>query len=169
MGSVVAAVKSQVDQACLLVDKKQLKSGECYLLITGAPKPHLVINFDKPESPLGANDEKPDFLFLSDKGGKDKKGQGGLGLLVPIELSAGRSKSAQHIKNQLQAGVDWSQKVIPEQSQLQLIPIYCGPIDNLEKAEIKKAQFRVVFRGQKETALLRRCGSKLTDALKAAS
>ena len=169
MSSMVAAVKDQVDEGCLQEDNKKLSAKNCSLYLAGSPGPRLVIHFDKSGSPLGESDTKPDFLFLSDKGGKDKKGQDGLGLLVPIELSAGRSKSALKIKDQLQAGVDWSDTAIPEQCQLQLLPIYCGAIDNFEKSQINKASFRIKFRGSKESVLLRQCGSKLTEALEAST
>ena len=168
MSNVVEKVKAQVDHACLQEDDSKLVAGKCSLHLTGSPEPRLIIHFDKPGSPLsGGSVVKPDFLFLSDTKGKDEDENTDSGLLVPIEMSGGRSKRARHIKNQLQAGVDWIKESFPEQDQLELMPIYCGPIKNLEKKEMSKPKNRVMFRGQQKRPRLRQCGSKLTDALKA--
>ena len=150
MSGLVAAVKAEVDDSCLMENVDKLKANRCSIDLTEAPNPHLIVNFDDKESPLGNSDTRPDFLLISDTGGVSNKGErGDPGLIAPVEMSTGRSKNASKIKDQLQAGVNWLDNV-PDGFQPTLLPVYCGRPDKSTKMDLGKKKSMVRFRGEEE-------------------
>lgn len=113
----------------------------------------LVIDFDKPGSPLKMADTRPDYLFVSDRGGvKMIKGQTNPGRLVPIEMSQGRSKNLRKLSSQLQAAINWVESVLDEKHKPTLVPIFVGTMNHHVWNQLKRrSEYRVAFRGQKVT------------------
>ena len=88
---IVASIRELVDSACC-VKKISKGSGKNKISISlKSEKPgFLVVDFDSPNSPIPVSQNRPDFLFVSDSGGKTiSKKKGNSGRLIPIELSAG--------------------------------------------------------------------------------
>lgn len=113
---------------------------------------HVVIDFDVPELGLSDNDACPDFLFVGDAGGlTNAPGMGDPGRLAPIEISAGRSKSAGKIQRQLQAGADWADERIGRRFKPTLLPVYLGGISRIEMGKLRKESSKVRFRNKKNT------------------
>ena len=120
----------------------------------------LAIDFDKPGSPLKITDVRPDFLFVSERGGiKKAKGHVNPGRLAPIEMSQGKTKSLRKLSSQLQAAVDWVENVLEEKHKPTLIPIFVGTMNHHVWNQLKRSnEHRIIFRGQKVRVFREFCG-----------
>jgi len=157
MSGLVAAVKDEVGEECLT---GAIKRGKCRIDLTDAPKPHVVVDFDKPGALLGQSNSRPDFLFVSDTGGRTNGAEGrDPGRISPIEISKGKSKSAGHIGRQLQAGVDWLRDILDSQFEPTLSPVYCGSLNKHAQLELRKK--KILFRGQSVLPKVVACGMEL--------
>ena len=146
----MAVVKAKVAATCLMENEDRLETDGCSIDLTEAPKPLLIINFDRLGSPIGNNDTRPDFLLTSDTGGvSNEGGRRDPGLIAPVEMSKSKSKTAPQIKKQLQAGVNWLDNV-PDGFQPTLWPVYCGLMRLHLSKELRKPIYQIEFRGQKE-------------------
>ena len=159
MSGLVVEIKKCVDSSCLVSEKaSKLEAGKCSVILAGAPRPRAIVDFDKPGSPLSRT--RPDFLFVTDRAGSAKSG-----IIVPIEMSAGRSKDDEKIQEQLQAGLNWADKVISKKFDPTLYPLYFGKRKKANRTQIRRRDYKVRFRGQEETPRIADCGTKLVKAL----
>ena len=46
----------------------RLRKEGCKVSLNDAPEPRLIVDFDKPGSPLGQNQTRCDYLFVADSG-----------------------------------------------------------------------------------------------------
>lgn len=144
---IVASIRELVDSACC-VKKISKGSGKNKISISlKSEKPdYLVLDFDSPNSPIPISQDRPDFLFVSDTGGKTvSKKKGDPGRLIPIEISAGQ-KTATKVRNQLQAGVNWVVRNIDSELDPTLIPVYLGKMGKIERSKLRKPGWRIKFR-----------------------
>ncbi|WP_424830564.1 hypothetical protein [Ruegeria sp.] len=139
MIEIVAEIESKVSNCCKV---NTIRRGNFKVDISKEVYPWIIIDFDMKNAPLNYNQTKPDFLFVSSIGGLNNSGR-----VIPIEISKGRSKSAEKIRNQLQAGSDWAHKVMRHNFQPKLIPLYCGLLSKSTRRNLKSC--RIKFRGQK--------------------
>lgn len=68
MTGIVKTVRAKVGDECLEFERCE-KDG-CGISLEGAPELHLVIDFDKPGSPLREDQTRCDYLFVVDAGDK---------------------------------------------------------------------------------------------------
>ena len=122
---------------------------------------YVVIDFDAPDLQLSGHETRADYLVVCDVGGVTKSSsRSGPELLYPVEISAGKYKSAKKIRNQLQAGADWANSQVGKYNPM-LIPVYLGRINPLEKDKIRKGIEKVTFRGSKQIIQLATNGKPL--------
>ena len=152
MTVTVQTIEAAFDAKCIV---KRCKKGKCSLKLDGVPEPHVVVDFDKPGSPLGEQETRCDYLFVS---------AGMPGLVVPMELSAGNKRPTKHI-DQLQAGADIACKTLPKTEML-FLPVFVGRVKPNERREIRKKRIRI--RGKNVVLEAIACGGALKDALKKA-
>ena len=90
--------------------------------LDGVPSPHLLVDQDKIGclTVRGAGKTRCDFIFFADNA-PDKPDW-----VAPIEMSSGRWKKQNEIKDQLQAGANLVRKKVPVNKRLDLRPIYVG-------------------------------------------
>ena len=160
MSGLVTAVGALVDGRCVGRNAGKLQRSGRSVDLTGASEPYLIIDFDEQGSPLGPEDTKPDFLFLSDTGGTTNGSTSqDPGLIAPIEISSSKNKSADKILKQLQAGVNWLIDDLPPQHKPTLLPVYSGPISRhlLDKF----GRCKIKFRGERELPRIRNPGDNL--------
>lgn len=166
MSGLVEEVKRKVfGERCLT---ERIKRGRCNIDLTGAPQPRLIIDFDDEGSPLGENDPRPDFLFVSDTGGCASRGGRHYdpGRISPIEISQGRrAKEVEDLQKQLQAGACWVHKIAIQKLVPTLIPVYCGPLDKRVRDKIRKGDGKISFRGQSVSPKIIPCGGKLPNTV----
>ena len=126
--------------------------------LAAAPKPHLIVDFDKPGSPLGPHETRCDYLFVAD-------GQGDVGLVAPLELKRGRLH-AREVAGQLQAGASAAEKLVPPEEPIKLRPVAASSgRSKAERIRLKAKGNRIRCHRRLEAIRLMSCGAPLVGAL----
>ena len=127
--------------------------------LTNAPSPRLIIDFDKPESPLSQSDTRCDFLFIAEESNNP-------GWVAPLELKSGKVDASETIK-QLQAGASAAEMIVPQNEAVRFRPIAAHRgIHRAELIKLRNKASRIRFRGSMEYVRLMSCGSPLVQALR---
>ncbi len=156
MTGLVQTVRDKLDDQCLT---GRLNKDGCRIPMTGAPDPHLVVDFDKPGSPLGSNQTRCDYLFIAE-------GNEGSGWVVLLELKKGRLH-ADEVVRQLKAGARVAERLAPSDNQVRFRPVaVAGNAPKAERNRLKAKKGRIQFHGCAETVRLISCGDALTKALR---
>ena len=151
MTGLVSEVSARVSPDCLT---QRCRRPGCGVSLKDAPSPRLIIDFDKPGSPLGKSDTRCDFLFIAEDNDESV-------WVAPLELKSRLDVS--RAVQQLQAGASAAEALIPEDAKINLRPIVaCKGIPKAERTALKS---KVRFREQTEALRLIKCGSPLTQAL----
>ena len=144
--TLVSCIRKLINDACCVnrISKGSGKNKQSINL--GSEKPeYLIIDFDSPYWPIPKTQKRPDFLFVSDTGGKENSMQKGFGgRIIPIEISSGR-KTATEIKDQLQAGANWVARGLEIDQDPKLIPVYLGKMKKIERNKLKKLGWKIKF------------------------
>lgn len=156
MNGLVAAVRAKVCPECLA--GKCRKDG-CGVSLKNAPQPRLIIDFDKPGSPLGRQDTRCDYLLIAE-------GRNGSGWVAPLELKKGRLDAGEVVK-QLQAGARAAEGLVPRNEPIEFRPVaaFDGRINKAELKKLKGKGSRIWFHRRAEIVRLMRCGAPLAQAL----
>ena len=127
--------------------------------LAAAPKPHLIVDFDKPGSPLGPHETRCDYLFVAE-------GEGDIGWVAPLELKRGRLH-AHEVVGQLQAGASAAEALVPPAEPIKLRPIAAsGGRSKAERSRLKAKGSRIRFHRRLEAIRLMSCGAPLVAALR---
>jgi len=140
--SLLSHIKNRTAACC---HTQSIRKGKQRIDVRCEPQPWLAVDFDSLCSPLGPNDTRPDFLFVSNDGG---------GRLAPVEMSDGQGKKADKIRSQLQSGADWAHGILPDEYKPLLLPLYVGKTRRSVRGELRKPHTKVTFRGQAELVRL---------------
>ena len=144
-----------IDRGCL-VNGGLNKSG-CKVSMKGAPSPRLIVDFDKPGSPL-QDQTRCDYLFVAE----DDEGPG---WVAPLELKHGRLR-ADEVVRQLQAGACAAEGFVPSDKHARFRPVaVSGSTPKAERDKLKSKGSRVRFHGHAEAVRLMSCGASLAGAL----
>ena len=156
MTGLVSGVRNKLDPKC--VWKNPLKKNGCKVLLTGAPHPRLVVDFDKPGSPLRGTDTRCDYLFIAEKNQSQ-------GWIAPLELQKGKLHASK-VANQLKAGAKVAQRLISPKNPIKFRPtaVYSGSIHKRERRLLREKRNRIRFHKQIEGVRLISCGEMLTNA-----
>ena len=122
------------------------------------PRQHLVIDFDKPGSPLNQNQIRCDYLFVADVPGQ-------LGIVAPLELKK-KNVDVSKVKQQLEAGAKVAEGNLPRKTDVDFQPILASV--SLRKAEnfaLKKPNNHVEFRNNSYPIKRMKCNSSLRDVI----
>ncbi len=157
MAGLVEQVRTKVNQSCLA---KYIKKEGCSVSLNGAPKPRLIVDFDKIGSPLELNQVRCDYLFIAEDSSN-------AGWVCPVELKSG-GLSASEVVGQLQAGTQLAEQIVPQNTPAKFRPVAASGSDRhkAERAKLRLRSNRVSFRGVSELVRLIRCGKKLTEAIR---
>lgn len=149
---MVQTVCDKLDSRCFS-DGRLNKNG-CRVSLSGAPSPRLVVDFDKPGSPLGPSETRCDYLLVAEVKGE------GYGWVVPLELKSGCLR-ANHVFIQLQAGASAAEKLLPAELQVKFRPVVAvGSVPKAERNRLKR-KGGVRFHGRNEAVRLMSCGAAL--------
>ena len=155
MTNLVEIVRARVCGKCIA---KRCKKGDCRVSLKDVPKQHLIIDFDKPGSPLGKAEKRCDYLFVASES-TDRN------WLVPLELKKS-SVDAKEVVKQLKAGADIAKKFVPSNIKVNFRPVVAHRgMHKAEREEIKKERNKIRFRNLKEPVRLINCGDKLKNKL----
>lgn len=157
MTGLAEAVRRKITETCLEAESLQRK--DCYVSLEDAPQPRVVIDFDKPGSPLGKNQSRCEYLVVADR-------NGGGGWVVPMEFKSCRMKVSK-VARQLQAGAQAAERLVPKQNPIAFRPIAVvyGPINKKQRKDLRDTSNTVRYRGCREPVRVLLCGDLLTEAL----
>ncbi len=87
--------------------------------------------------------------------------------LVVVEMTTG-SKSATHVRDQIQGGVSMAELVLNENFGNTLFPLFLhrGGIKSIEYRIFKSDKCRIEYKGKKYRIIVARCGIILEDLIK---
>ncbi len=139
---------------------------QCKVDLKGTPSPYLIVDPESkskqgkdPANHSPNNNKKCDLIFFF------QNSDGNL-VIVPLELKTGEVK-ATPVRDQLQAGVCFAERIIPKSCHPACQPIlfHSGNLHKLQRTELNKAKIR--FRGARLTIQTAKCGQpgNLANAL----
>lgn len=131
-----------------------LERGECSISLDGTPEPRLLVDLDKPGSPLDQNSVRCDYLVFA-------VGDDSAVLVAPVEFK-GRWRKG--MEDQLQAGADVAETRVPSGSDVGFRPVAALRRFNL-KAQRPHVRRKVTFRGGAEPVRVVLCGDRLASAI----
>ena len=157
MSGLVQRVRAKVDDRCIV---GRIRKRDCRVNLDGAPDPRLIVDFDRPGSPLGSSDQRCDYLFIADAAYNH-------GWVVPLELKRGQF-NASKITGQLQAGAQAAERIVPRNIAVRFRPIavHRGDTTKQERNRLKRKPILVRFRGKNVPLRRMKCGQKLADHLR---
>jgi len=120
----------------------------------------VIVDFDKPGSPLGPSDQRCDYLFVADAADRD-------GWVAPLELKRGRFHAGEFVR-QLQAGANAAEKLVPRSAKARFRPIAVvgGAMTKEEWSISRQKRNAVRFRGRRELLRSLKSGQRLADELR---
>ena len=158
MSGLVETVRKRVEKDC--IKNRGLRKEGCSISLKDAPKPHLIIDFDLPGSPLGQRQTRCDYLFIADDTDIS-------GWVVPLELKSGMMK-ASAVARQLNAGARVAEQLIPKQNTVNFRPVaaFGGGIHKAERNALKTERNKVQFHGTVEYVRLIKCEARLIQGIR---
>ena len=156
MTEIVNRVHGQLDERCL-VRGRLMKSG-CRVSMRDAPRPRVVIDFDRPGSPLASRSTRCDYLFFS----ADPQGAS---WVAPLELKRGTLDVGEAAR-QLQQGASAAERLISASEAVGFRPVAAsGSVSKAARMELKKTVNRIKLHGHREATRMMKCGAPLAPAL----
>ena len=150
--TLLDSIRPNVAATCLV---RSCGMQGCKVPLKNAPQPRLILDLDKPGSPLGGTQTRCDYLIVAE-------GDGGTGWVVPLELKHGQARSG--VLAQLQSGADVADRILPNSARVALRPVVAARgIHSQSKKALLKAKVR--FRGRAEAVKLITCGTPRAKAL----
>ncbi len=151
-------VSESINQSCQSTGK--VSRVGCRVDMTDVPTPKLIIDFDKPRTPLSGNEVRCDYFLVS----KDQNSD--FSWVAVLELKAGSLKTSQAVK-QLQAGASAVEKLISKGEAIRFRPVVvCRGMHNEQIKILREKSNHIKLHEKKEPIRHIRCGSKLMNALK---
>ncbi len=157
MKSLPDLVRKSTDPLCH-ADGKLKKKG-CAVKLDNAPAPRLVIDLDKPGSPLEPHEKRCDYLLVATDQSKD--------LIVALELKHGPLDANKAI-SQLQAGARAAETLVPKDRAIRFwtVAVFRGSRKH-ERKKLREPRNRIEFFGRRESVRSLACGGSLIDVLRA--
>ena len=138
----------------------ECKEGKCHLTLQELdPAQYILIAMDGPSSPASQTETRCDFLFFGRIPDSDHF------WVSPIELTASANKPSTRIIEQLRAGADLADNLVPLGQDVSFAPIAAGPFGKFKRREFRSIQNRICFRNTLAFPAAVSCSSDLLDAL----
>ena len=154
---LLESVRGRINRKSLV--KGGLSKDGCKVVMTDAPAPRLVVDFDKPGAPLKTDATRCDYLLVAE-------GEHGRGWVAVLELKRGRLH-ADHVVRQLRAGASAAEKLVPRDEAFRFRPIAAsGSTPKHERARLRDKSNMIALHGNREPVRLMSCGAKLVTALR---
>ena len=156
MSGLVAHALANVDDRCIAT---RIRKEGCIVSLNGAPSDRLIVDFDKPGSPLGPAAVRCDYLLIAED-------DAGAGWVAPMELTRGRGVASKFVR-QLRAGAAAAEQLAPRGAAARFRPIavYGGGLHMAERRALQRSDSQVSFHGVREPIRLMKCGMRLADWL----
>ena len=154
--TLLERVRLELDPECLV--ERGLNKEGCRVLLTNAPDPRLIIDFDKPGSPLAQEATRCDYLLVAE-------GRQRIAWIAPLELKRGELPAGQVVR-QLRAGASVAEKLVPEGEPVRFRPVAAsGSVSKHDRNKLRDKKNMIRFHGHKEAVRLMSCGGPLIKAL----
>lgn len=159
MTGLVDAVREKLEDSC--IEDGALRRKDCEISLEDAPRPRVVIDFDKPGSPLGKSQRRCEYLFVADR-------DGGGGWVVPMEFKSSKI-NVSRVAEQLRAGARVAERLVPRQNPISFRPVAViyESVNKKQRRDLKEARNAVRYRECCEPIRVLQCGSLLTEVLDA--
>ncbi len=154
MTALLEGANRRIDQRCLV--KGGLTKDGCKIGMTDAPACRLVVDFDKPGSPLPENAPRCDYLLVAE-------GEDDHVWVAVLELKRGRLHAGQVVR-QLRAGASVAKTLVHRGEAFRFRPI--AAFKGASKHEIRKLRDKsnmINLHGHREPVRLMKCGGKLVE------
>ena len=149
-------IESSLNPNCIVT--RGLRKDGCTVSLRGVPVQRLIVDLDKPGSPLNQNQPRCDYLFVAN-------GDGDVGWFAPLELKRG-SLLASEVVRQLQAGATVAEQLVANNDPVRFRPTAAfGSIHKYQRLRLKTHDSKIHFHNQVEAVRLIRCGTPLLNAL----
>jgi len=157
MTGLVEAVRRKIEESC--IEDGPLSRKSCEISLEDAPQPRVVIDFDKPGSPLGKSQKRCEYLFVAER-------DGGGSWVVPMEFKSSRIRISK-VAEQLQAGARAAERFVPNQNPISFRPVavVCDSVGKKQRKDLKDKCNAVRYRGCREPVRILLCGALLTEVL----
>lgn len=155
MSGLIESVRAEFDAGCMA--SGSLNRRGCSASLEGVPKRHLVIDLDKPSSPLSGDEMRCDYLLFAEE--RDEEDW-----FVPLELKKGRLRPSK-VVSQLQAGARAAIEAVGSRS-VNFVPVVASGGRNHRADLTKLKEAKVRFGDRPKTVRVMRCGGRLVDVLK---
>ena len=157
MMSLLKLVEDKISDSCCLI-KGKLKKNGCEVKMTNVPTSKLVIDFDKPGSPLKPDKKRCDYLLIATEEQKQD-------LIAVLELKRGQL-NAREVVSQLRAGAKAAEKLVPEGHAIRFRPVaVTGQTSKYERNQLRKKSNHITFHEHQEISRWISCGNSLKKAL----
>ncbi|MCY4151253.1 MAG: hypothetical protein OXE94_03320 [Aestuariivita sp.] len=157
MMSLLKLVRDKISDSRCLVTGKLQKAG-CEVKMTNVPAAKLVIDFDKPGSPLKSDEKRCDYLLIA----KETQTKN---LVAVLELKRGQL-DAEKVVSQLRAGAKAAEKLIPKSHVIRFRPVaVTGSTSKFERNKLRKIINHITFHSHQELPRWISCGNGLEKAL----
>ncbi len=154
---LVDGVRENISKQCI---SSRCRRGGCSIALQGSPNPRLIIDFDKPGSPIGQNETRCDFLLIAEEGNDES------GWVAPLELKNG-GVDASEVIEQLRAGASAAEEIVPQNESVRFRPIAAHRgIHRAELIKLRNKASRIRFHGQMEYVRLMTCGAAIVEKLR---
>lgn len=156
MTEFLETIKGKLSKDCLV--KGGLKKDGCKVVMTDMPQPRLVVDLDKPGSPLEIDEKRCDyFLFAEDKHE--------CRWVVVLELKHGKLRLNKAVR-QLRAGASAAESLIPQDEEFRFRPVAAtGSVRKDQRRQLKNNSNMIELHGKKEPIRLMACGERLVMVL----
>ena len=153
--NLLKELRKAIDEKC--IHKGRLRKQGCTVNMTDVPPSRLVIDLDKPGSPLCNTETRCDYFVIVERESKPI-------LVVPLELQKGEL-DAKKVFRQLKAGAGALEKIIPKHNSVSLLPVAaCRSSLREQRKALREKKFRIRLHNHDVPVDVIKCGSSLADA-----
>ena len=150
-------VSERLDNRCI---RTRCAEGRCSLSLAGIERDkYVLVAMDDPNSPADQTQTRCDFLYFGESPNSNAT------FASPIELTSRKRKRLTRIVAQLRAGAELAETLLPDNAEVQCVPLAVGPFGPVKRREFRKESNRIWFGGRPTYAISVECGSRLADAL----
>ena len=147
------SIRDALNPLCLV--ESGLNKNGCKVKLDAVPKSRIVVDFDRPGSPVSSNDERCDYLAFVNGFKTD--------FVIPIELMKGRLDSSKVVV-QLQAGANFAQNHISRDQVVSFRPVaVTGSAHKYQREKLRNSQIK--FHGKATSIDRIACGSSLSSII----
>ena len=141
MTVLLKSIRGKININCLA--KGKLNKDGCKVVMTDMPASRVVVDFDKPGSPLATDTTRCDYLLVAE----DK--QHACRWVAVLELKRGQLRADQVVR-QLRAGASAAANLVPPGEAFRFRPVAaCGSFPKYERQRLKDRSNIIVLHGEK--------------------